>query len=300
MSKRLTQEEVLERFVKIHGSKYDYSKVRFVNVDEKVCIICPEHGEFWQTPYKHINRKQGCPKCGHLRTDNFKRRTLEEVVKLAKETHKNMYDYSLIKEYKNSKEKVPIICSKHGVFFQSFEKHILQKEKCPRCSRKLTTEEFIKKAKEIHGNKYDYSLVDYNGSEKNIKIICSKHGVFEQTPHQHLKRSGCQKCLASRGENKIRDFLSKENIVFEEQKRFNGFKKYPYDFFIPSENLLIEYNGEQHYEPVEYFGGVNQLTKQQNNDKVKEKYARDNGYKLLTIPYWDYKIIEEILEKEIC
>ena len=123
---RINTNIFIERAQKIHGNKYDYSKVNYVKSSEKVCIICPEHGEFWQKPNSHISSKQGCPKCG-----------------------------------------------KTG---------------------KLTQEEFIKRARYIHNDKYDYSKVEYVNSQTKVCIICPEHGEFWQTPNSHLSGIGCKKC----------------------------------------------------------------------------------------------------------
>lgn len=143
-------------------------------------------------------------------------------------------------------------------------------------SKKLTTEEFIEKAKEIHGDKYDYSLVDYENTYKKIKIICPVHGEFEQRLNNHLNGYGCPICSESKDK-----------------------KSLPFDFYIPSKNLLIEYNGGQHYKSVKHFGGQNSFLIRKHHDWLKRKYARDNNIKLLTIPYWDFKIIDELLEESL-
>ena len=165
----------LENFVKkareVHGDKYDYSKVEYTNNYTKVCIICPEHGEFWQAPNNHINQKQGCPKCSHR---SYKLSNEEFTIK-AKEIHGNKYDYSKV-DYVNNRTKVCIICPEHGEFWQTPYKH-LNKQGCPRCygNIKSNTEEFIAKAREVHGNKYDYSKVEYSGCENKVCIICPEH-----------------------------------------------------------------------------------------------------------------------------
>ena len=168
--------------------------------------------------------------------------------------------------------------------------------------KKLTKEEFIKRAKLIHGNKYDYSLVNYIDSKSPVKIICPFHGIFEQKPNNHLNKHNCPKCKSSKGEITIRNYLLKNNIIFEEQKRFKECKdKLPlsYDFYLPKENLLIEYNGIQHYESVETFGGKKKFLYQQHNDELKREFVEKSGIRLLTISYKDYNIIEKILEEEI-
>lgn len=234
----------------------------------------------------------------------MRKRTTEQFIKEAKEIHNNFYDYSLV-DYKNKELKVKIICPIHGEFEQIAGNH-LRGAGCMKCrdlkhSKKIISdkETFIKKANKIHNNFYDYSLVNYINSRIKVKIICPKHGVFEQTPKAHLQNEGCPKCNSSKGEREIRNYLKSKNIIFEEQKKFEDLNKLSYDFYLPEEKLLIEYNGEQHYETIKHFGGGERFVRQQQNDLLKSEYAKNNNLKLLTIPYWDYKIIEEILEENI-
>jgi hypothetical protein len=123
-----------------------------------------------------------------------RRKTTEEFIIDAYCKHGDRYNYRLV-EYKNNKTKVKIICPIHGIFEQTPHGH-LRGYGCLECggSKRLTTEEFIKKAKDIHGDKYDYSLVEYKNNKTKVKIICHEHGPFEQTPNDHLKGFGCPKC----------------------------------------------------------------------------------------------------------
>ena len=298
--KTLTTEEFIKKAKEIHDDKYDYSLVDYKNAKTKIKIICPKHGVFEQQPRAHLN-KQGCPKCS---LEN-KTLTTEEFIQKAKEIHGNKYDYSLV-EYADSKTKVKIVCSKHGVFEQIPNDH-LNGCGCPKCSGKnKTTEEFIQKAKEIHGNKYDYSLVDYKNATSKIKIVCSKHGIFEQTPYNHLSLHGCPYCKSSKGERKIINYLETNGYVlgkdYFREYRFKNCKgkklSLPFDFYIPSKNLLIEYQGEQHYE-ITRWGGKQGLEVRKNNDWIKKNYCENNKINLLTISYKDFKIIEKILEENI-
>ena len=195
----INKEEFIKRAKEIHGNKYDYSKVNYTKVTDKVCIICPEHGEFWQEARQHY-RGQGCPKCGvNCRTEK-KRDTNESFIKKARKVHGNKYDYSKV-NYIDTKTKVCIICPEHGEFYLKPGSHINNKNGCPKCGKiklsnslKLTTEEFIKRAKEIHGNKYDYSKVKYNSQKDKVCIICPEHGEFWQNPYTHYNGQGCPKC----------------------------------------------------------------------------------------------------------
>lgn len=186
------QDKFIEKAVKRHGDRYDYSKVEYVNSTTKVCIICPEHGEFWQEPAAHV-RGQNCPVCANINRGRT-RFSQEDFIKRAREIHGNKYDYSKV-EYKNANTKVCIICSKHGEFWQTPLAHLYGKEGCPKCAGKgLNQEEVIKKFKEIHGDKYDYSKVEFTKMHAKVCIICPKHGEFWQTPEKHLLGQRCPQC----------------------------------------------------------------------------------------------------------
>ena len=186
--KKLTTEEFIEKVKKVHGGKYDYNKVDYKDANTKVIIICPIHGEFRQKPASH-QQGTGCPMCG-----GSKKLTTESFIKRAKKIHSDKYNYSKV-DYKNSQTKVTIVCSTHGDFEQNPHDHLSGKG-CPNCSNniKLTTEGFIKIAREVHGNKYDYSNVDYKGALTKVNIICPVHGEFGQRPANHLQGQGCPSC----------------------------------------------------------------------------------------------------------
>lgn len=172
----------------------------------------------------------------------------------------------------------------------------------------LGREKFVKKAQSVHGSKYDYSEVAYQGAHKKVAIICPDHGPFDCTPVNHWSNGvGCPKCLysnPSRGEAKIAAWLTEHNIQFECQKAYpdlwykakNGRLKY--DFYIPSNNLLIEYDGEHHSLPITWSKRVDghlRLKEQIIKDKLKTDYAIRNSLGLLRISYLDK--VEEILNQ---
>jgi very-short-patch-repair endonuclease len=240
--RRISQENIIERSIDVHGDKYDYSLVKYKDTTTKIKIICKIHGEFEQLPLHHIVAKQGCKKC----TVDKLRSSTNEFIEKAKNMH-NKYDYSLVK-YIDNITKIKIICSEHGEFEQRPSDH-LDGRGCSKCStdnQRSSREEFIEKSIILYGNKYDYSLVDYITNKIKVKIICKIHGIFEQTPNCHLNNHCCPQCIF-KTEGKIKDFLIKNNIKFETQcivdnKRFD---------FLIDEDYILEIDGRQHFPHLE-------------------------------------------------
>lgn len=226
MPKRSTLEEFIAKAHAVHGNKYDYSRVVYMNNRTKVCIICSEHGEFWQSPEKHTLGR-GCPACGVALVHDKQRSNVAEFIIKAKKIHGGKYDYSKV-NYRGNKVKVCISCPEHGDFWQVPNSH-LSGRGCPICGKATTRsslrdtlDSFIKKARVKHGNKYDYSLVEYIDSIHKVKIICPEHGVFEQTPAMHLSENGCPKC----GIIKAHPFKDTETFIAD-ARRIHG-DKYDY------------------------------------------------------------------------
>lgn len=291
----------------IHGNKYDYSKVEYKNNHTKVCIICPEHGEFWQAPSKHLSA-QGCPKCSIVSISLKKRMDFNDFIELSNKQHGNKYNYSKA-IYINCDTPIEIICPIHGSFWQTPYRH-LKGHGCHMCSHRsyiYSKNEFIEKSILIHGNKYDYSLVEYLGNKKKVKIICPEHGVFEQIPTVHyVNKCGCPKCSASHGELKVEEYLKNNGIEYKtqysvklEQQMFSR-NNLKIDFYLPKHNKFIEFNGIQHYEFTPAFHKTKEeFTKQVERDKRLKEYCKENKIKLIVIKYNQIDKIEEILNKKL-
>jgi len=287
--KRLTKEDFVDRAKIVHGNKYGYSLIEYFNNYTKVKIICSVHGEFEQTPDGHLGGRN-CPKCvGGVGYDT------NEFINRAKIVHGDKYDYSLV-NYVNSKLKVRIICAKHGEFEQLPINHLNNKQGCPKCGKiknhinqRKTVGEFIEKANYIHNSKYDYTKIKLINNKTKIKIICSVHGEFEQTPSNHLNhKQGCPKCKTSKGEEEVQKFLNDNKIKHIRQYRFNDCKHInllSFDFYLPDYNTCIEYNGVQHYKPVKKWGGDDDFKIRSLRDKIKLDYCNNNKINLLTIKY---------------
>jgi hypothetical protein len=228
---RSNTEEFIQKAKKIHGNKYDYSKVEYKNNSTKVTIICPVHGEFEQAPSNHLAGK-GCCKCGRKVTEDARRSNTEEFIQKAKEVHGDKYDYSK-SEYTGNNNNVIIICKEHGEFEQTPHNH-LKSQNCPTCAKiicsnklKLTKEEFIKKSREVHGDKYDYSLVDYVNSNTHVIIICPKHGNFKQKPYNHYNKGCpickcCPNCLLFQTNGRLCSYCKpqKNNKLYQKTKEY--------------------------------------------------------------------------------
>lgn len=197
-NKKKTTEQFITEARAVHGDRYDYSKTVYKGARDKVVIICPIHGDFEQIASNHL-AKYGCPICKFEKRKNG----VEKFISKARAIHGDKYDYSKV-EYINNSTKVIIICPEHGEFKQTPGNHILRKNGCPKCAgnaRFHTNEEWISRAREIHGDKYDYSLVEYKNKTSKVKIICPEHGVFEKRPDDHIhQKSGCPAC-SERGQS---------------------------------------------------------------------------------------------------
>ncbi len=282
------------------------SQVVYINKRTKITLICKEHGA-WTTSVEQIYRGQGCTKCGKLKAGLGKRLSFEDFESKAEQIFESKYKYFKDKYIKSSLP-TDILCPKHGFFKMIASVHIgNQKQGCPDCGfisqkskRKMSLEEFIKKANEIHSNKYSYRLVRFNNQKDFIKIECTKHGVFEQNVSNHLTGSGCPDCNNSKGENKVKALLIKNKIAFIQQKTFENLKDITLlkcDFYLPKYHCVIEFNGKQHYEIVNKFGGESGFKEIIKRDKIKKRFFNENRINYLEIHYKEKKIEDIILNK---
>jgi very-short-patch-repair endonuclease len=267
----------ISKATQIHGERYNYSKVNYINAKTKVTIICSEHGDFQQTPSNHLSN-YNCQKCAknfQLNTDSF--------IEKAKGIHNNKYDYSKV-NYINADTQIIIICIEHGEFTQIPDFHINRKCGCPKCSNnvKLDILEFIEKAEKIHFNKYDYSKVEYSNNRNHVIIICKKHGEFTQQPFVHLLKHGCPNCINKteyKFFEKIKEFYPKIKRQYKVEWCKNK-QCLPYDFAIEELKIIIELDGEQHFTQVSNWSSPKI---QIENDKFKTECANKNGFSVIRI-----------------
>lgn len=276
--------EFLEKSNLIHNNFYDYSLVNYINNKIKVKIICPIHGDFLQTPKNHT-KGQGCPKCATIYKSKKLTKSTDDFINQCKNIHYNFYTYNNV-IYINNKTNITVTCPIHGDFIIN-PSHHLNGTGCSKCSKNynLTTDEFINKAKNIHGDRYDYSVTEYKNNKTKINIICKKHGIFSQRPEHHLLGCNCPKCNSSKGENLIRSLLIENEFNFKEQKRFDkcrNKKTLPFDFYLLDLNICIEYDGIHHYKPIR---GEKYLQQVKKHDNIKDIFCNENNIELIRIPY---------------
>lgn len=308
----LTNERFVARAVEVHGDRYSYDKANCQGWDNKVCITCNIHGDFWQTPSNHISCGKGCPTCAKEKNDDAKRYTRDEIIQKFIESKGMDFDYSKV-EYVNLYKKVCIGCKKHGDFLISPIQFIIGAYGCPSCweenrwrnNKKIYKEDFIRISRQTHGNKYGYDEVHFLTIHDKVKIYCPKHGYFEQSAKSHMNGHGCSKCKFSVGEQTIAKFLKDKKIAFMSQYKIpneyilcSNMNIYV-DFYIPSKKAIIEFNGAQHYRPVKWWGCEQTFGRQQERDESVRTYCKTHGLNLIEIPYTEYDNVEKILKERL-
>ena len=291
MGRKLSQDEYINKAIKIHGDIYDYSKTIYIGIKEDITFKCKKHGYKKVSADKHLHQKQGCKECSNEKLSKLNTYTNEEFIELANNKHNGKYQYDSV-VYKGTNIKVSITCKEHGDFPQTPHKHLIG-DGCPDCAgnKRKNTKKFIRDANKVHDNLYNYDKTMYINAQEELTITCVYHGDFFQTAHNHLRGTGCPDCYGKK-EYRVYKYISKKTNVERQYKIKNKF----YDFFLIDFNLLIERDGEQHYRNNYLFSKdkTNYLKYQCDNDKFKTSLAKKNGFKIARIPYWLTKKEEEV------
>jgi hypothetical protein len=302
--------KALSRFRNVHGDLYEYDENSYLDYTTKMRVKCGEHGYFNITPHSHVSMQTGCRRCGIQRTAEKNRYSFEKILSQFHGVHGNQYEYDA-DSYAGVAEKIKIKCHKHGWFEQNVSTHKMGAG-CAECSYELigdrtrvTKEIFISQAIEEHDVKYDYSRVKWVDQYTEVLIGCDneEHGYFLQVPRDHKRGSGCFRCNESRGERFIFNWLRDNDIEFIPQHTFPGLKDKALlrcDFYLPNENIVIEYNGLQHYDAVEVFGGESALKSTRRRDLIKQRFCEHNAIQFEVIRYDEspsVRLLEIILGK---
>jgi len=284
---------------------YDFSISNYMNVRTPINIICKKHGIFNKKPCLMLYNNQGCPKCGLEMKKNKLTNDFTDLVKRFHKIHNNKYSYKNSKYILNN-IKIDILCQEHGIFKQRPDNH-LSGQGCPKCSVKsmslkktYSLKKFINKSSITHNHKYTYKDSEYINSVTHLTITCPVHGNFSQKPVFHINGSGCPKCNYSKGESKIEEILNENKIKFIPQYKFNDCihkEKLRFDFYLTELNTVIEFDGEQHFEVKEHWGGEKEFNNIKMRDYIKNKYCINNNIKIIRIPYWEKNIRDFLMEK---
>lgn len=309
--KRLSTLEFVTRFKNIYHraqkKNLDFSKTLYKNRDSFVTITCKIHGPFTQKA-RHCLDGYGCSSCENRKIGGSVGWSRKKFISEARKIHGEKYSYKEV-NYRDWNKKIKIICRKHGEFSICAGPH-LAGSGCQKCLREKRRRMYIQKAKDYWGSTYIYSKMNFTTTQEKVEIVCRIHGPFHQCISDHIRGRGCASCRMSSGEYFITKFLRKNKIKFIHEKSFDGCRGKTnhhlyFDFYLPAINILIEYDGQQHFFP---FRVASSQTKEQiesefldlqERDKIKTIFAETNNIKLIRIPYTEFKNIESVLKEKV-
>lgn len=289
-TRNLTSDEFIGKAREVHGDKYDYSKVEYVNNKTVVCIICQKHGEFWQTPNMHLIGRE-CPECkGGVKY------TQDTFITKVQPFLKGNLDLSEF-VYVNNQTKSKCKCLDCGNEWYVKPMLLMAGHGCPVCSRKQrgykrrkTLERFIDDyEKKFPTSSYDFSEAEYKTAFTPIKVKCLQHGFFYSKPNQLLNGNGCPRCVASKMEIALSDRLYEASLPIEiKERNFIPWLINPetnhqmtLDLYIEKLRVAVECQGGQHFESIPFFGGDEALASVQSHDAMKKKLCKENGVELI-------------------
>ena len=300
---------------KVHKGRWDLSKVVYIRSGDNVIFGCDIHGDYTQTPDNHLAGK-GCPECGTIIQAEKKRsKAANEFESKANEVHKGRWDLSKV-VYICTNENVIFGCSIHGEFPQTPANH-LSGNGCPDCAiiyraekkRSKAAKEFESKSNIVHNNFYIYSLVNYEDAKLSVDIKCPDHGVFPQTPANHLSGNGCPRC-SSKGYSKIAiKWLNSINPNIQHAENGGEFKipdsRYRVDGYDKETNTVYEFHGDDwHGNPTKHKSDFKchpfnkNLTAGELYQKTieRENEIKSLGYNLIVMWEKDYHSNQRLLE----
>lgn len=287
-----------QEYVEEYYAKYGYEIIStYKNLNAPLKMKCP-FGHITETmSFASFRKGCRCPICS---------RRAKLTYEFVKEQFEKEGYLLLSKIYKNANTKLKTICPK-GHKWEVTYGHFYSGKRCGECDKtKKLTYEFVKSEFEKRG--YKLLSEEYIKAQSPLIVECPNGHVTDTISWANFSKwQGCKICKESKGEKRISNFLIKNSINYIREKRFPDCRdRYtlPFDFYLPNYNICIEYDGGQHYKPVDFSGGdydrgVVNLFETKKRDTIKNKFCRKNNIKLIRIPYWDFDNIEKILHKEI-
>lgn len=293
MAKKITNEDIDKRIYNLVGD--EYKRVSdYVRGNQKITFYHAGCGETFETTTNHFiydNRRCNC-KINTTDPDDFAKR-FKQIAGV---------DYVQLSNYVRSFKKIKILHRACETTFEMTPKDFLRGRRCPNCygTKRKSTEQFRQEVIKLSNG--DYELVSqYVNNHTKVEINHVTCGfTYAVTPKDFLRGNRCPHCKQSKGEQTVARILDNYKISYEIQKGYEDLKNngtyLRFDFYIPDCNLLIEYDGVQHFKPVAYFGGEQKLLSQQRRDKQKTAYAEKNHIHLLRV---NYLMTEDSIEKYI-
>lgn len=303
MGKKITQSEFDERINKLVGDEYTFLDL-YQGTDTKIRCRHNKCGNTWKIKPSNFYHGYRCPKCSHGKAGLRRRYNTEWY----KDQVNNLVgnEYSVLGDYVKSSVKIKMRHNKCGYIWNITPNNFLKGRRCPQCNKiknskrlaKMDRERGLNNQQAIQNIKEMSSLVQkikiigpYKGFHKPFKLQCKHCGLVWSPRYDDIiyNKTSCPACsIEPKGEMFVREYLNKNAIFYERQKTFKGLilhQHLSYDFYIPNNRILIEYQGGQHYFPVKWLGGVKRFRNQHKRDVMKYNYAQDHNYKLIYIPY---------------
>lgn len=296
-----------EKFQEIIKEKYgdDLKTLSpYINFKEEIKVKCNKCESEWISKGYYLLRGQGCKQCSILKQRKNKQKFVEEF------TINYGDKYELLSEYINAKTKIKLKCKECGYIWDVRPTHLTySKSGCPICANKdnglkqrKTHDEFVDEISNKFGNKYTV-IGQYIKANTKILIRCNTcNNNWDIFPYSILQGVGCPICNQSKGECVIKEYLENNNIQYKQQYAFDDcYNKNPlhFDFYLPFQNICIEYDGVQHFKSIKYFGGEDKLQYIKKNDEIKNIYCKTNKIQLIRIPYTQINEISNILNKKV-
>lgn len=282
---KLTTEDVAKRIRKLSNNEYELLS-EYVNDKTKIKVRHKECGNEYYVRASHFFSGSRCKR--HMNEKTPK----EFINEFEKLPHSS--EYELLEEYYRAHDKIKVKHSVCGNEYMVAPRELLRGERCPKCygNTRKTTKEFEEEVADLTKGEYSFSG-EYTNNRTKVKFyhtVCDSY--YYATPHDFLEGNRCPYCKQSKGEALVsrilNDCIGKNNYYiqysFDDLRSLNN-SKLPFDFYIEKLNLLIEYDGIQHFKEVKYFGGKKKLDSQKRRDNLKNKYAKDNNISIIRIPY---------------
>lgn len=305
MAKRKTQEEFDNEIYEMVGNEYTFleeykGSTKSIKVKHNTC------GNIYDISPLNFKRSKGCKKCNY---DSIYKHKVKDTNIFKKEMYEKVgEEYSLLSEYINTNTRVKVKHNKCGNTYSIAPRDFLKGSRCSKCQNekdRMTQEEWDYKVYELIKNEYTF-LEHYKGNGIKISVrhnICNHE--YKVKPNNFITGHRCPLCKSSIGERLISEYLEGNDIAYIPQHTFDDLKgkkgKYRYDFYLPEYNILIEYQGIQHYKPISFFGGIDTFNKQKNRDEIKKEYAVKNDIKYIEVPFYvsNEKLTNEKMDYEL-